>query len=211
VITAAEARRHLAAGDLEPDPDTGCLLWPTPAPTGYGPFLAFFEAVHGAVPAGLDVVHRCGGGPRGCVRPSHMDVVPAGGRVDRDLRAASIRDPGRRRDWQTMIRDEREARTMDRETFARELGVAPSTIRAWEDGSRVPAPDTAASIARLLSVGARDRKWVVTLVVQEVVMADTAGHAVTKAKGRLEREDRPLKSAVFRVQLAGRRRRRRVG
>jgi transcriptional regulator with XRE-family HTH domain len=203
MLTAAEARAIIQSREgLTEDPRTGCWLIAPElrAASGMGPYLAFYEAVAGAPPDGFDVVHRCPGALLGCVRPSHLDVEPRGARV------TFPPDPGitweLRDAFPARIRDERDARRMNRPEFARTLKVSPHTIKAWEEGRRVPASDTYRQIAAALGWDGRPRKWAVVFVHEEVVTATTSGEAMRTVWEALEREGKPRKTAVFSVRPA---------
>ena len=71
------------------DPDTGCWIWQrSTVHNGYGTawdpkqrrvrpaHCLAYEAVHGPIPEGMEVDHRCPKGPnRRCVNPDHLEAV----------------------------------------------------------------------------------------------------------------------------------------
>lgn len=203
MLTPGEAREMIRArAGFTEDPRTGCWFVGDDlrAPSGMGPYLAFDEAEHGPPPPGFDVVHRCPGALLGCVRPSHLDVEPVGARVPLPPDPGLSWEP--RAAFARRIRDEREARRMNRPEFARALKVSPYTLKAWEAGRRAPASDTYRQIAAALGWDGRPRKWAVVFVHEEVVTAKTSGEAMRHVWEALERDNRPRKTAVFSVRPA---------
>jgi DNA-binding XRE family transcriptional regulator len=156
------------------------------------------NCIYDRVPQGFEVFHVCQGGRRGCVRPSHLDLAPAGSRM-RDVPDPSI-EVGDRMAFAKRLRDEREARSSTRGQFAKELGVAASTLGHWEDGVHQPADDMYRQIARQLGWDGRPRRWMVTVVHQRVVVARSSGDAVREALEPLRIEGEQLKTAVHSVR-----------
>jgi transcriptional regulator with XRE-family HTH domain len=200
-ITPEEARARLDSGEgYTVQPETGCWIWNEPAPTGQGPWLAFYEAAYGAIPDGMVARHLCRNGHDGCVRPSHVDIVPAGSRIER------LPDPAvgiETHDFAQRIRDEREARRMSLRDFAKELRVGVSTLAAWERGQRFPSGENLRWLARYLGWDGQPRKWVVTIVQQRVVTTDSPGRAVREVWEQIERQQlQPRKTVVYNVRQA---------
>lgn len=198
-VTVAEARECIERKlGFREDEEFGCWLWDMPASTGYGPYLAFYEAAFDEVPEGFEVFHICPNGHRGCVRPAHLDIAPPGSRV------RTVPDPALqveiRLEFARKIRDEREARRESRSQFGAELGVSPRTVESWESGHRTPDQETYKQLAKRFGWDGRARSYVVTLVVQEVVTARSAGEAARKVIGRIEKEGPGVKYAVYNVR-----------
>jgi transcriptional regulator with XRE-family HTH domain len=210
VTTADEAAvvihdRARHAEYFELDEQTGCWLCHDTGPSGAGPFVAFYEGAFGPVPEGFEVVHICHGAQRGCVRPSHLDVVPLGGRARR------VHDPAlaldHRPDFAKALRDEREAMGASRTDFAKLLKVSPATLRSWEEGTRAPGVSAVAAISRKLGWDGGQRPFVVTIVVQRVARARSAGKAAREVLEQLRFEDQPLRAHVYSVRRADTKRR----
>jgi DNA-binding XRE family transcriptional regulator len=198
VVTRDEAVELIEQGRGYTEDANGCWLYDVPMSTGFGPFLAFYEAIYDRVPRGFEVFHVCRGGRRGCVRPSHLDLAPAGSRM-RDVPDPRV-DPADRMAFASRLRDEREARRANRPQFAKELGVAASTLGTWEEGLHQPADDMYRQIARQLGWDGRPRRWMVTVVHQRVVVARSSGDAVREALEPLRIEGEQLKTAVHSVR-----------
>ena len=177
------------------DERTGCWIADERGPSGFGPYLAFFLARNGPVPEGLEVVHRCPNGPYGCVRPSHMDLVPEGDAVRRERLPPLA--PVERDAFSNRIRDERLARRQTRREFSRELRVASSTLASWEQGRSAPSGDHARQIAEKLGWDGRPRRFVVTFVGQQVVTERSAGAAMRRVWDHLDSAEQDCKLAVY--------------
>lgn len=180
------------------DPVTGCWLWEHPAPSGYGPFLAAWEATHpNPLPPGVAPEHFCTGGPRGCVRPDHLTIGVTQKRRGPGLPEADRAAFARR------LRDEREARGASRQEIARLLGVSAPTIRAWEDVLSAPTVDQVAAMAREFGWDDAPRKWVVVAAVERVVIATSAGAAAGQVREDLNVPGHADKVVIGRVTAAG--------
>lgn len=198
MVDAVTFARELAAGGFTVDERTGCWLWHDRAPTGYGPHLASWESAFGAVPAGLTVVHTCHGGPRGCVRPAHLDVMERG---RSPARPADATLAGEEAAWfAARLRDERDARGVTRAQLARELGVSQHALGRWEDAHGTPTVAEAHRLATGLGWDGPPARWVVTAAVSRVVVAGTAGQAARAVRDELERDDQPGKLAMGTVR-----------
>lgn len=207
-VTAEEARSLIASKrGFTVDEETGCWLYARTTAAGHGPYLSFYIAVFGEPPPGFEVYHRCQGARRGCVRPNHLDVAPHGTRVrrrrDPPLSAPVATEFSRR------IRGEREARRQSRPEFAKELRIAATTLRDWEEGQSQPSAELHRQIVKKLGWDAQPRKWVVTMVHEITVTARSSGEAAEQAHAQLEVEGQPRKTALFNVRpaVAGRGRR----
>jgi transcriptional regulator with XRE-family HTH domain len=178
---------------------TGCWIWPVTASTGFGPFLAFYEAAYGPAPKGFEVKHLCHSGDRGCVRPSHLDVVPIGSKLaKRPDPALSVEE---RLSFAARIRDERTARRATRAAFAKELGIAASTMRDWEEGHSQPTGDTYRQLAKKLGWSGHRRKFRVTVIHERIIQAHSAGEAVREFYDELDIEGEPLKTEVVAARV----------
>jgi transcriptional regulator with XRE-family HTH domain len=202
MLTPEEARdviRRPAEFGIRMDERAGCWLWPQPASTGFGPYLAIYEASFGEVPEGMEVFHVCSGGPRGCVRPQHLDIAPA------DSRIRHVPDPAitaaERAGFAVKIGDERRARKATRAAFARELGISPTTVRDWEEGRTAPTPDFYDQIVRKMGWDGLDHKFDVVVAVQRTVTAKTAGQAARQVLDELTLDGQPEKVEVVRASM----------
>jgi hypothetical protein len=180
------------------EPHTGCWIQNARTLAGYGAFLSTWEATYGPIPAGLAPYHKCHGARRGCVRPSHMDIAPEGAEVDRWPNPGLA--PGNT--FRARLRDERESRQATRQQFAAELGVSIGTVASWEDGRSEPSLDEHDRLERRLGWSDRPQKFIVTLVMQQVVVARSSGAAARQALDELDREEGDRKLAVYRVVKA---------
>lgn len=127
-----------------PEPNTGCLLW-TGAATraGYGKVrvgslkdgtrrtvqthVAVCEEVHGPVPAGHDVCHRCD--TPACVEPTHLFI----GTHRANMQDMSVKDRGRRgRIEYAAVRADRRASREVAATF----GISAGHVRSIWCGCR---------------------------------------------------------------------------
>jgi DNA-binding XRE family transcriptional regulator len=177
---------------------SGCLLWEQRAHTGYGPFLAAWEAVNGPVPEGQVPRHTCRGGPYGCVNPDHLQLVAAG--RDPPPASAGVSLSGTERAaFARRIRDEREARSEARAAFARAVGVSASTIAAWEDEARSPTVDEVRRLSRALGWDGAPAKWTVVAAVERVVVAIGAGQAARLVRDSLNVDGHADKVVIGRV------------
>lgn len=177
--------------------DRGCWIAPTAwrASTGYGPYLAFYEASYGEIPAGMEVFHICKGGPRGCVRPKHLDIAPAGSKI-RHVKDPAIEDEDAN-EFQRRMLDEQRARRATIPQFARELGVANSTLSDWLKGITVPSADTYEAIKRKLGWEGGDHKFGVLVIVERIVTAHSAGEAARAVIDDLIRDGQPEKVEII--------------
>ena len=166
--------------------------------TGSGNWLPYYEAVFGRVPNGMSPRWLCGNGRRGCINPWCIEVVPHGSRV------ARIPDPALEPTGLTfarMLRDEREARGMTRQAFAREIRVSKGTLKAYEEGARQPPQDLLIWIAKQLGWDGHQRDYMVTFVSQRRVTATSAGAAMRACWQDIERiTASPRKAAVVSVK-----------
>lgn len=178
------------------DGEFGCWLW-VDTPESFGPVLAFYEAAYGPLAEGMKIGHACPNGRRGCVRPAHLDCFPE----DMEIPEPPLRNDERAAFAQILV-DERDARRYTRAEMARHLRVAEATLKAWEDGERVPAPDVARQVGRKLGWGNKPRKWTVTVVHQRVFVAVSAGQAVRAMWDELAVEGEQLKTEVADVRKA---------
>lgn len=199
VVGAQEMAECLASGvGFTVDAVTGCWLWDHPAPSGYGPFLAAWDAVHpGPLPPGVAPEHFCTGGPRGCVRPDHLTIGVIHRRRGPGLPA------GERAAFARRLRDEREARGASHQEIARLLGVSAPTLRSWEDMLSAPTVDQVAAMAREFGWDAHPRKWVVVAAVERVVIATSAGAAAGQVRAALNVPGHADKVVIGRVTAAG--------
>jgi transcriptional regulator with XRE-family HTH domain len=168
----------------------GHWLWTDPGPNGRGPWLSFCEAFHGDTPANMLWVCTCEAEDRGCVRPSHFTLIKEGEAPP--VHPAVVSEFARR------IREERTARR-DARAFAREIGVAQSTVRSWERGETHPGRDVEDRLAKRFGWDNKPRRWITTIVFQSVDIADSAGAAAALALQPLEREGFPLKAVIHSV------------
>lgn len=196
-VMASRARR---AEVIDEDP-SGCWLVKAPGPNGTGAYACFYEAAFGPAPPGFTVVHLCTGRTRGCVRPSHLDVVPEGSRVEHIADPAlAVED---RSSFAARLRDEREAMGLSRTDFGRLLGVSPRTVESWEQTRNAPAGSMVAAIAKRFGWDADPQPFTVTVVVQRVVRAKGAGAAAREVLEQLRQEEQPLRAHVYSVNRAG--------
>jgi transcriptional regulator with XRE-family HTH domain len=205
VWTVEQLREALASGEgWHREQRSECYLWEERSPDGYGPFELAYEAHFGPVPEGMRVGHVCAGGRRGCIRPAHLEAIPAGAR-NTDVDPALVAEmPG----FPRRIRDEREARGMTRAEFAKELRVAPSTLKAWERGERLPAMDLLKWLVGYLGWAGEPQTYVVTALVQRYERANSSGDALRLAWEHIERMNGgPRKAAVVSVKPVARGRR----
>jgi hypothetical protein len=166
-------------------------LWTAPLPNGRGPALSFCEAAYGVTPRGTHWVCTCEAEHDGCVRPSHYTLI-------RDGEPEPVH-PSIRTEFARRISQEASARR-DPRAFARELGVAQSTLRAWQAGEQHPGRDVEARLAARFGWDGRPRKWIVTVLYQSVEMTDSAGAAAEQALRPLQRDDgMPVKAVVHSV------------
>jgi transcriptional regulator with XRE-family HTH domain len=197
--TVAEARVAIdeRRGYVE-DKASGCWLAQRRTMAGFGSYLTVYEAVFGLVPSGWTVYHSCGNGSVGCIRPSHLEITEEGAHVHmRNLLPAVIAH-----DFAERIRAERAARQATMQQFARELGVAQSTLEGWEAGTSSPTVDDYKRLTRRMGWEAEPQKWAVTVVVQQFVVAASAGDAARAVLEDIEREDGDRHVAVYNV-IAG--------
>lgn len=196
-ITAAEAEVLIANSEgYEEATTSGCWEWSGQrSSTGKGPFLAFYEATFGEVPAGLRVYHSCGDGRNGCVRPTHLDIIPTDTKLQPQI-AQAERDGFAQR-----IADERAARKSSRAEFAKELGYSASTIKDWENGVSLPAEDTHRQLARKLGWDGHLRRFEVIFMHRTIEKAHSAGEAARIAQERMRIEGVPLKTTVLRARV----------
>lgn len=64
-----------------------------------------------------------------------------------------------------------------------------------------PGVDVEARIAKRLGWGGAPQRWVITVALQRVVVAVTAGEASSIVLGALEREGEPLKAVVVQARI----------
>lgn len=201
MISVSDARDSIQSGEgWALEEDTGCWLWSEPSASGYGPYLSFHRATYGEAPDGFEVAHICRGGRKGCVRPSHLDLVAAGSVLPNLAEPALAQEL--RSSFAARIKDERAARRMTQEEFAREMRVSVMTIRNWESGRKTPLPETYRAIARKLGWNGRRRKYTVVFVHEVIVTAGSTGEAMRKVWDEIDREGRPRKSRLFHVRPA---------
>lgn len=118
----------------------------------------FYEQANGPVPEGLTLDHLCR--QRHCVNPAHLEAVPLRENI---WRAWESRYGG---GDHNPVRAERLARRMSQHDFAALLGIAQTTLSAWERGV-LPLPVDWSSHLRL------DER--------EVIGGQTYGRRVTSA------------------------------
>jgi transcriptional regulator with XRE-family HTH domain len=197
--TVEEARDALEHGrGYTVDEHTGCYYQTTTTAAGYGSFLTVYIAVFGNPPPGWMVYHRCHGGRRGCIRPSHLDITDGTPIVDADPGLSPLDRNG----FAARLRFEREARRATLAQFARELGVSQSTLVDWETNLSSPTQDDFQRISRRLGWDGTLTKWVVTVVSQQTVGAHSAGDAARVAMESLEREQGDRHLALYGVVRA---------
>lgn len=202
-IGPMEMARCLQAGiGFRVDQRTGCYLWEAPASTGFGPFRAAWEATHGPVLAGLQPYHTCRGGRRGCIRPDHLDIRPAG-ESDRARRRDPALPHAERAAFARRITDEREARGQTRAQFSRPLRVSASTVRSWEEGLSAPTVDQVELMAREFGWDGGLRRWTVVAAVERVVTAGSAGDAARQIRDQLNAEGYVDKVVIGQVREVG--------
>ncbi len=180
------------------DEVTGCWLFPVRGPGGLGPFRAFYVAAYGEPPEGFRIVHTCGGASVGCVRPGHLDLL-APGQERRPRRGASLPVDAAEA-FAAKLRDEREALGMTQAEFAKLLRCSPSTVGDYERGASAPDVHRYAEIVQALGWDGAPRRFLVTAVVQRVVVATSAGEAGRRTREELDRDDQPGKVALYRVE-----------
>lgn len=199
VPTLAEAGELIRSRGGFTENDAGCWIWDHATVTGYGPYLPFYEAVFGPVPAGLEVYHLCHGGPEGCVRPTHMDIAPPDSKMKR------IPDPAltveQKDDFAHRIEEERLARKASKQQFAKELGVSSTTLRDWVSGVSAPLPDTYRRISKKMGWDGHERRFRVTALHQRVIVARSAGEAVRQFHHDLNIEGETLKTEIVRAEV----------
>lgn len=162
----------------------GCWYWSKPYGNGLGPFRSFFLAANPEVYEDeiedVEWVWTCGNGHRACINPDHIvtssshkvDAVGADA-IDRDTAVVN---------WAQAIRTERSVREWSERKMAEELGVTRQTIRGWEAGEQLPRAKMRRLISNHLGWELEPRKWVVSYVIQDVVVASTAVEAIQKVK-----------------------------
>jgi hypothetical protein len=192
--TVAEAGELIAsrrwAGLIATDDEFGCWMW-LESPDGYGPALAFFEAAYGELPEGMKLIHRCPNGRRGCVRPLHLDALPD----DVEAPQAPLSQLERTR-FARGLRDERDARRWSLARMGRHLGVSASTVRSWERGITHPPADLGRELDRKLGWDLEPRRFMVTLAIQRIVVARSAGAATRRVYEQLAPDGQQLKAEV---------------
>lgn len=180
------------------DEVTGCWRYPARGPGGLGPFRAFYVAAFGEPPEGFRIVHVCSGAVEGCVRPGHLDLLAPGRPRPAPRRGRPLaEDVGQL--FARRIRGEREALGMTQAQLAKLLRCSVSTVGDYERGASTPDAYRYAEIARQLGWDGEPRRYVVTAVVQRVVVATSAGEAGRRVRDELDRDDQPDKVAVARV------------
>jgi transcriptional regulator with XRE-family HTH domain len=175
-VTTEEAKRCIALreGFVE---DEGCWIWENPVHTGYGPFRSFWQAANGRIEDGLLVFHDCQRGDQGCVNPAHMRLLQPKAYKRRDYLA-----PQRDLDaWSKALRAERNVRQWSQSRMAKELGIHTQTLKNWELGIARPTRKLQRVVAGVLGWEAEPRKFVVTVAVQDVLVAHSSGEAIEKA------------------------------
>jgi transcriptional regulator with XRE-family HTH domain len=188
--TAIEQRR----GWVE-DKGSGCWLAQRRTLAGFGSYLSTYEAIYGAVPIGWTVYHACGNGSLGCIRPSHLEIAEEGTSVKmRQMLPTVVAH-----DFCERLGAERAARRASLQQFARELGIAQSTLAAWERGSSTPTADDYRRLSRRMGWEDEPQKWAVTVVVQQFVVAPTGGDAARTVLSELDREMGDRHVAVYNV------------
>lgn len=128
--------------DYEIDAITGCWEWQKSKLVGYGivgtpengerrAHRAYYARVHGPIPEGYDVHHRCRN--VGCVNPDHLEALH---RRVHDVEHF-MADKGRDFDTiQTVLADHRAGKSM--RSISRDRGIPFSTIQDWCAGRRWP-------------------------------------------------------------------------
>jgi DNA-binding XRE family transcriptional regulator len=195
ISRARECIRH-GWGYVE---DGGCWIAKGRVSSGYGPYLSFWLASTGrdAVPEGRELHHSCFRGNDGCVRPAHVEAVTPG-RHSREHAHAPAIDRER---WAVAIQTERRLRRWSKEAMARELGVTSNTIRNWERGKCGPSRLMQRIINQKFGWEIEPRKFVVTTVVQDVVIARTSGEAINLTLRRLPKGVGVRKTQVYDVRI----------
>lgn len=162
--------------------DQGCWLWKNTPKSGYGPYMSFWRAYHDAeLDQDRELHHTCFRGHEGCVNPEHLEVVTA----ERHAQLHRNAPRGTAHDWGQAIRKERMARFWTQRRMAEELGVHPLTLNGWERGRWAPSRVLQRIIIQKLGWELLPRKFVVQVVVQDVVVAQTAAEAVQSAMARI--------------------------
>jgi transcriptional regulator with XRE-family HTH domain len=172
-VTAEEAKLCLERREGFRE-DEGCFLWENPASTGYGPFRAFYEAENGYIDEGLLVFFDCGRGDDGCVNPAHMRLLTA----EEHLRADYLAPKRDVEAWSKAIRAERHVRGWSQSRMAQELGIHLQTLKNWELGTTRPTRQLQRVVAGVLGWEAEPRRFVVTVAIQDVVVAHSSGEAI---------------------------------
>ena len=160
-----------------------CWLWRARTSSGYGPYASFWGALFDEVPQDKEIVHKCDGGPVGCVNPGHLEAVSFG--VARRREMSRRLTPKQRDAWSRVIEAERIERGWSKARMARELGVTTETIRSWCKGLTMPPPKLRRGVAGKLGWELEPTKFVVQFVYQEVVVAESQVHAIRAARSSL--------------------------
>lgn len=183
-VSRAEAAACIANGwGFDVEEGTGCWTWRCPASTGYGPFKTFWEAQGNRLDpcADEELHHTCFRGPAGCVNPDHIAALTP----EQHAHAHRYAPKNTVEQWATALRQEREVRGWSQQQLADALGVAQSTVKAWEQAVNGPSRTLQKIIAGELGWELQARKFVVTYALQDVVVARSSGEAVRKVRASL--------------------------
>jgi transcriptional regulator with XRE-family HTH domain len=147
----------------------------------------------------MEVYHLCLGGRRGCIRPRHLDIAPAGSRIKH------VPDPklsiAERDQFKDRLLLERQARGSSMPEMASELGVSQATYREWEKGGSAPVQSIYDEISRKLGWDGLMRRFSVLVAVERIVAARSAGDAAAQVLEGLTEEGAPLKAKIIRATV----------
>lgn len=139
----------------------------------------------------------CAGGPRGCVRPTHLDIWPEGTRI-RHIQDPAIA-PRRRADLGERLEGERSARRWTKRQMASELGVSVGTYGDWLKGLSAPTLQVHEEISTKMGWDGVLRRFDVIVALARHVDASSAGEAAARVLADLEFDGQPLKAEILRV------------